>query len=468
MNAPQKKAALLTNAVINWFSDEWVIRSYSWTKLDKVPHLADFDLVVFDLLTLPPNSINWKDLFRQNLTPRTFFDVAAHGGEFIAIGDPRIAICSDDPKTRTKTIYPGFLWWTGLSFEWHDTTGDTAEPTPDVGDFLPFVERLKYYKYTLDSVSVNRAVLNSAVSTELSGMDVRARQRILSKNRAGRCIASQIWLQVGERFHESPFSDSLTNRMRQTVNTTEVGPITLLPDIELSSKETLLLLLRDCLSVPIEKIEPEWIHALEAPNQAAIDEEIQGLQESMDSLTIQLERKRQERLECRECLKLLYAEGTDLEMIVRKLLNVLGAEVREPTDPAKEDGWIAVQVDGRTLEGVLEIKSTEKEMFTEKGLRQLLEWQNRGKVNEQKTYKGILICSNSTAAPPDDRCAGFSDSLKNSATVSQVVLLKYEALLAVYQLFTKGKLETQSFWRALFATDGPFDLVGLPDFLCPN
>jgi hypothetical protein len=120
-----------------------------------------------------------------------------------------------------------------------------------------------------------------------------------------------------------------------------------------------------------------------------------GLPKPHESLIESHGKAQAEREKTRECLKLLYERGDQLEVVVRDILRGLGAHVEDPENPGKEDGWVTVQVSGQILEGVIEVKSTKNPQFGEDGIRQLLDWVDRGIQLRQKKYKGLFFGNSS-------------------------------------------------------------------------
>jgi hypothetical protein len=113
-------------------------------------------------------------------------------------------------------------------------------------------------------------------------------------------------------------------------------------------------------------------------------------------------------------------------------------------------------VDGNIYEGVLEVKSTRNEEFDEYGLKQLLDWINRGVELRRKKYKGIFVGNNSVDQPVGKRKGGFSDSWKKSAELHTIVAIKSEDLYSLYVLNKNVKLDANAFWKQLFSTNGIF------------
>ena len=122
---------------------------------------------------------------------------------------------------------------------------------------------------------------------------------------------------------------------------------------------------------------------------------------------------------------------------------------------------------GKTYEGVLKIKSTKSDQFSEDGRRQVLDWIERGRTIRSKNYKGIFIGNSAVTEPLKslgDRPLAFSNSWKKAAELSQMCAIKSEELFLIYVLHKQGKVNLDDFWTKLFATDGIFDI----ELLCPK
>jgi hypothetical protein len=158
----------------------------------------------------------------------------------------------------------------------------------------------------------------------------------------------------------------------------------------------------------------------------------------------------------RKPLKLLYETRPPLEEAVRSVLEALGAKVEAPgEDRANEDGWVSVQVGDETFEGVLEIKGVKTKHFNFEGLRQLVEWIDRGWTFREKTYKGIVVGNSSREDPPRRRVWPFNPNWVNQAKMRGYVGIRSEDL---YVLYRTRRLDRGEFWRELFSTKGPFDM----------
>jgi hypothetical protein len=178
----------------------------------------------------------------------------------------------------------------------------------------------------------------------------------------------------------------------------------------------------------------------------------------MDLLRQNMADLAEERRSARLVTELLHASGKPLERAVHAALDELGAEVEEPTDPSKEDGWITVRVGARTFQGVLEIKSTENEHFGAKGMRQLGEWVQRGVKNRGIPYKPIFIGTSLIREPLERRPNPFVDDVVKTAVQFDAALVRGEDLFEAVMAHRRGTLDRDAFWTAMFDVVGPYRL----------
>ena len=246
------------------------------------------------------------------------------------------------------------------------------------------------------------------------------------------------------------------------------GPMIFLPRISLNEDETLLLILKDVCGIESSLPEPEWIGEFNAPGQKAIDDEIRRISVELQNSVDSLRKAKEQRVDVRKCLKLLYEREYALEPVVRDILRGLGAHVEDPEEQNKEDGWIVVKVDSTTYEGVVEIKSTRSDQFGEDGRKQLLDWIDRGRTLRQKSYKGIFIGNSAVDKPIKERKWAFSDSWTKAAELSGICAMKTEDLYVIHLLKSRGVIDLNLFWRELFETKGIFAMKKYWEMLAPK
>jgi hypothetical protein len=433
------------------FSDETTrVFSFGWEDLGSIKNLRDYDVLILDLLGSPPKE--WQR-FYDLLDAAVMMDIL-RSGEILVLGDPRFQV--ETSLHGGGKVRRPFLEWTTGQFNWHNRHGDTVEilDDPHFRQYQPYLKHLKHWDYALDSVWVNREQLGFAANLgalELFGERVGLHKITLAQNRYSKDLAFLIKLVLA-----SPAG------LSREIS----GPVVFLPKTGLGEQDSLLLLLKSLYGVEIGASAPSWLSHYQAPGQEMIDKRIGQIEKQLKELRENLANAQSERAEARKYLKLLYERGKPLEDVARDALRELGATVETPKEEGKEDGWITVKIGTKTLEGVLEIKSTSSEQFDIAGFRQLLEWVQRGIELRHKKYKAIFIGNSSIESPVDNRPPAFSSSWQKSAELGSVAALKSEDIYYAYELKALGKLDVTAFWENLFATDGIFDrskIRSLPD-----
>lgn len=146
----QKKIALIGKKGYEYSSPEARVECFPWDRLKKVPNLADYDVVILDLLSLSDAERLDYVAFRTMLDVRTSQEVLGKGdGVIFVLGDPRLHVESgsgDDTHSET------FLTWTGVEFTWDDRGGDTVERSYEAGErgsYKPFADKLTRWDYSL-------------------------------------------------------------------------------------------------------------------------------------------------------------------------------------------------------------------------------------------------------------------------------------------------------------------------------
>lgn len=439
------------------------VASFPWDELTKVKNLADYDIIILNLPSITSTTVDWS-AFTKMLNLETMKDVLRHEGQFIVIGDPRFMVPISKTGQQEVTEQP-FLFWTGMSFYWDPLPGNTVDfkryishpvlkgPSRSFDDYDNYVGQLKSWKYSLRAVEPDLEALGQGLQLEIlekPGAEIKAILYGFATNRYKSNLAFSVNLFIGK-----PRNHYGTTSWESII---EFGPIIFLPDIGVGEDETLRLVLNDVCKVQLERPEPEWVEKMKAPGQEAVDREIERLRSEAAALIEKMDVTQARKTQIRQPLKLLYDGGDSLEQTVRDVFRRLGAIVEDPTEPGKEDGWLTVGIDGKSYEAVLEIKGTEKPQFSEVGLRQLMEWKNRGIQLREKCFKGIFVGNNAIQEPPGQRLKKpFSNQWIKTAKLAEIAALLSKDLFAAYVLHESGRLDTNEFWRRLFSTNGVVD-----------
>lgn len=430
-------------------SEDIIIECFSWSDITKIKNISDYDVLIVNLLSLESTDSLNGDVVFEYLNIVSTLDIVQNGGEIIVIGDPRFELEVIDPDDKDKKIKRPFLRWTGVDFFWDDSQGDTKVFKDDYEhrSFLNYISNLKEWKYSLlglklDSDRVIKFYNEEYLRSKGYKLDVKSDN--FCYNRYKKAIAFSFRIGVfSKRENEEVFL---------------YGAINILPRIKKNEDETLQIVLQDLCGVEVELPEPEWLADYNAPGQEEIDKKMEKISLEIDNSIKDYKKAKEERDVARVCLKLLYEREYALEPAARDILRTLGAHVEDPAETGKEDGWIVISTEDVNYEGVLEIKSTRSDQFSEDGRKQLLDWIDRGIRMREKKYKGIFIGNSAVDKPLKERPWAFSDNWQKSAKLSEICAIKTEDLYFIYLLKQKGRLDVNVFWKALFNTNGIFDI----------
>lgn len=442
---------------------------FLWSEIAHVSNIRDYDIIILDILPLEDESskeeVKWEH-FCSLLDFHGTMDVLLNGGEIIVIGDPRFRInLKQKQEKREKDIKESmaleFLSWTGIDFIWDSDPGDTVIFQNDYSHrrYSEYVNKLSRWDYSLASCRLNTETLSSRFNLkyiEKQDGDIYLSKDLFCCNRYKHGLALALQYQFRKREYGGW-------RVAE-----QYGPIVILPKIALTEDETIQIVLTEICGIATNLPEPEWLSELLAPGQKAIDDEITRIKGEIENTFDRFQKAKDQRQECRKCLKLLYEREFALEPVVRDIFRGLGAHVEDPEEKNKEDGWIVVKVGDSINEGVLEIKSTKSDSFSEEGRKQLLDWIDRGRTLRRKNYKGIFIGNSAVDKPYKERPWAFSDSWSKAAELSGVCALKTEDLYVIHLLNARGKLDLDQFWKDLFETNGIFNMRKYWDALAPK
>lgn len=444
-------------------SDKQKIVCFPWKKVKNIKNIRDYDTVIIDLLNIQSEDarkeLKWKEI-SNILDYRNSMDILFNHGMLIILGDPRFEIPAKNEEDGSDILVP-FLNWTGIDFTWDEEPGDTVQIQNDYEhrNYTEYLEKLKKWNYSLQTAIINRKYLSKRFNLNKfkeNHYEVDLYKDYFCINRYRNALA----FLLRYRF--------IKKRYEQIENEEKYGRIVFLPQISASNDETIQIVLRDILGIEANLPEPEWLEHYTAPGQKKIDAEIDKMEFDLKEKYESLQQVRIKKDECRECLKLLYEREYALEPIVRNILRGFGAHVEDPEETNKEDGWITIQVGQKIYEGVLEIKSTKSNTFSEDGRKQLLDWIDRGRTTRNKNYKGIFIGNSAVDNPLTERPWAFSDSWKNAASLSEISALKTEDLYVIHVLNAQEKIDLNLFWEEVFQTNGIFDMKKYYDLLTPK
>jgi hypothetical protein len=464
---PRKRIAVLGLADMNASSDAWSVHSFPWSYKGETTVVADYDVAVVSLLDTSPQ----ESIIRRGLPADIDGDVVfgllraagqllVAGGVVVVLGHPDFHVKShgthhEPPFGRNWSSMP---YWTGMAIEWDERAGDQVELQVHEGDdnygarFLPYLQLLERYECSLIDVKPSEHFLPSAGLPPTIGTvgpverKLDLKWRPLARTRRGGAVASEHHLRVFYR----PIKQRNAGWTAR-----EGGTVVLLPGCGMPAREAVAFLLREVYGVHVALPAPPWLASLPAPGEAPLVTQLAAAQAELDAAAAKLATLKAQRAEVRDVLGALAIGDDELEHRVRELLVRLGADVKPPIEPNKEDGWIHVKVGRKALDGVLEIKSTRKDTFDETGPRQLREWVSRTQRARGGTYKGIFIGNSAYARAPSERPDPFSSSFRRSCEDEGFVAVTVATLLRELRRVVEGA-DPAEFWEKFFQARGVF------------
>jgi hypothetical protein len=399
-----------------------LIHAVPWTSVTTIHNIRDYKDVVINVDDYPAttDSEAWTGILRTLAPVR-----GVHSTRLWILGDPRFSVSAQAPRPGETLVRerPFLDFFYPAQFRWRESSGHSIGEV--VGTYnapnerqRQYLNRISSYQYTLDRIDGEP---NNTVGSWLYSLD------------------------------EQPVAFTVLGPM---------GNAAFVPSIDsLSSDETIRLALSSFCNATIGPREaPQWLDALVAPGQDEADAMLAKLENERARIEREHKIAATARDECREVLRMLYEQGDILDRTTRAMLGRMGAVVSEPTEPGKEDGWIEVTIDGIARLGVLEIKGTTKEHFTEEGLKQVVQWTLSASL-DQKDALGIFIGASAIEHPPSQRGDPFSASWRSALAKFGLVAVTTVELYRAYELILSGMLDRETFWRSLFAAKGGVYIV---------
>lgn len=231
------------------------------------------------------------------------------------------------------------------------------------------------------------------------------------------------------------------------------GNLVLLPSLGMTVEEEDRYILKHFFDISLQASPPAWANELAVSRQKTMETEVSQKQQSLEALFSDIKAQKKELVHLQRWKRLLYDDGTGLEEIVKESFELLGAKVVKKT-PEKDDYRLEVAGHGPC---VLEVKSTRKDQFLRRDLRQLSEWIGQMKSEELVAVKGAFVGNASREKAPSSRGSMFDSNNAKYAELEKMVLMCSMDLYCVVLLALLGTLNVDEFWQKFFACSGEFD-----------
>ncbi len=168
-----------------------------------------------------------------------------------------------------------------------------------------------------------------------------------------------------------------------------VGPgwINVLPSLGTTSEVDENYVLQHFLQFRTDSPPPAWCQEFVVPEQAEIEARIAEARRAQETIQAQIVASEQELAHSKRWLRLLYAQGSSLEEIVKEALEQLRVTVQK-TSKEKDDYRVEI---GSYPMGVIEVKGTHNTKVNVGALRQLANWMDEAVAEKGEHVKGIFV-----------------------------------------------------------------------------
>ena len=413
------------------------IKTVTWS--EELPNIADFDVVIMDLYSLYYEIKNNK-VQLENLkypTVEAVNKLVGSNGELIVISYPATYF-EQKGYQSSKNIY----WWSPIPIYNHLEEGSSIEIKDE--RFCTYIEQgVKKWFYYLELRERQGEIKSPYKDIENSWIEYNIEP--IALNRYNRPIAASFSIAVlAEEYYRGE---------SHVIKTT--GPVIILPPpTEITIEESIRLILADLFDVALESIEPKWLRNYKILGEDDLEVDIRSLEQRIEEDMREIEQKTDQLKNLTKYKKLLTETGDVLEEIVWETLEELGANVKRPDEPNKEDGWFT---DHKNRKAVLEIKGKMKSIAT-KDVRELEDWVSDG-LESGEEYKGILFGNHFRGETPEKRGEPFPPDVIRFAIKKNQCIVTTVQLFEAFKKVKAGEMKSEAIFDKLMETNGVCKLI---------
>ena len=452
VNAIEKRILVISSMIEKLAS----VKTVTWS--EELPNIADFDVVIMDLTSLysdvENNKIELNDLRYPNKD--AVGKLIESNGELIVISYPTTRLTQNVIRRRetrggipttviTHTPTPqearprnDLYWWSPIPIKNIIEHGSSV--LPENTRFREYIEQgIKEWYYYLE-LSEWAANLSYVRWIEYNNEPI-------ALNRYDKPIAASFSITVKEKQEYE-----IEARVISTS-----GPVIILPPpTEFTIEEAIRLILAKLYGVALESVEPEWLRNYKVPGEADLEEDIRSSEQRMEGEKRKIEQKTKQLKNLTKFKKLLTETGGALEEIVWETLEELGANVKRPEEPNKEDGWFT---DYKGRKAVLEIKGkTGRKSIATRDVRELENWVSDG-LAKGEDYKGILFGNTFREVSPEKRREPFPPDVIRFAGKRQQCIVTTVQLFEAFKRVKTGEMKPEAIFDKLMEIDGVCELI---------
>ncbi|NQE04527.1 hypothetical protein C5S32_01535 [ANME-1 cluster archaeon GoMg1] len=457
------------------------VKTVPWS--EELPNIADFDVVIMDLVSLyfdvENNKIKLNNLRYPN--KEAVSKLIEFDGELIVISYPAthltqpvperisgqpmppmqphgISSCISNSELLTmptpRSPHNDLYWWSPIPIK---NILEDGSSIPEIKDtpFHEYIEQgIKKWSYYLE---LRKPQEKFTPDYGDANCDYWREYNIepIALNRYALIAAS--------------FSITVKAKPRYASGESDVhvistsGPVVILPPpTEFTIEEAIRLILAKLYGVALESVEPEWLQNYKVPGENELEKEIRSLEQKIEEDKREVEQKKKQMKDLTKFKKLLTETGGTktgegvLEEIVWETLEELGATVKRPDEPGKSDGWFT---DYKGRKAVLEIKGKRGRKSIATGdVRELENWVSDG-LAKREEYKGIFFGNPFREDCPEERKEPFPPDVRGFAEKRHQCIVATVQLFEAFTRVKAGKMKPEEIFDKLMETNGVCELI---------
>jgi hypothetical protein len=368
------------------------IDSVAWSD-GVVPNLPDYDLVI---VSVPHVT---KD-FLQELNSDFFDRIKKALVQFLHSGGKLVILLSPILEVRREGKYPEWIssvGWCPLTFSTPEEAGQSI---------VRKLNRYDQYLQKMSKWSFYIRVPNNCLSRELTdfyGSTHDTSYKIplepYLENRYSRVLAGECRIEVKEEQKREDYSGNIHKEYPNEPDYV-TGDIVVLPLIDgVTPEDALLDILKEEVGYSLKSPAPDWAQEIDMPFVPDLEDQISRAQAVIDKEQQDIAKLVEQIDKLIAFRRLLYSSGAELEDVVRKSFDLLGATI-SPAKYAQEE--FILEVGGE--EFLMEVKGVAKSISLTH-LRQLNDYLLKYQEDTGKERKGILLGNAWRNIPPSMRNA---------------------------------------------------------------
>lgn len=439
-----------------------LVDSYAWNELPRDLNVADYDVVILNFASFEEDPALAEGIQTDLLPSQGDFArlLLVPGGEVIVVGRPD---CEIGPKpdqdegpfvSRTRVDY----WlpcWLGIE----QKSGESIDLTDAA--WQEYFEDVPAWSWFFTGVETKFPDPTNYLRPVAPNANwIGCATRPIAQTRFKKSIAMTLRFSAERTYRYNPPSGpgSLDGLLEGSETISEGSLLHWLPSpAKVTGAEAIDKLLRTRYGLEAEARVPEWVQNHGLPAEKPIRDEIVSLEQESFELAERLAETRRQAEAAADPRKLLYEQGTPLEIVVFSALREVGAKVFEPHTKGIEDGLMECSAG----KAILEIKGRGGPIKLD-DVRQITQWASDARLRDGAERKPLIVGNPFRNTPVEQRQEVLAPNAKQAAINGKIAVLTTAQLFEALVRAQEDELDTDEFWRTVLGSDGPVVWPPLP------